>query len=166
VDKAAGIGDAGLTMQSKAGTVAEYLQELPADRRAVLAKVRSLLKKNLPKGLVELMGYGMICYSVPHSIYPPGYRCDPKTPLPFASLAAQKNYYALYLMTIYGSEELEAWLRAEYKARGLRLDMGKGCLRFKRLEDLPLDVIAELAGRVTLEEYIRRYDAQIASRKK
>jgi hypothetical protein len=153
-------------MQSKAGTVAEYLKELPADRRAVMAKLRGLLKKHLPKGLTESMSYGMIGYSVPHKIYPPGYHCDPSQGLPFVHLAAQKNYYALYYMPLYGSKELENWLRAEYKARGLKLDLGKCCLRFKRLEDLPLDVIAGLVSRVSIEDHILRFDAIRSARKK
>ena len=146
------------TMQSKAGTVADYLNELPKDRREAIAKVRAVIRKNLPKGFVEQMSYGMIGYAVPHELYPAGYHCDPKQPLPFAGLASQKNHMALYLMTVYQSPDLELWLRQQFQARGKKLDMGKSCIRFKKLEDLPLEVIGEVVGRVSLADYIIHYE--------
>ena len=144
-------------MTSTAKTVEEYLERLPDDRRAAVSKVRAVVRKNLPKGYAERMQYGMIGYVVPHSVYPPGYHCNPKEPLPFAGLAAQKNYMSLYVMTITQVEGLEAWLRGEFAARGLKLDLGKCCLRFKKLEALPLDVVGELVRRVPVAEYIERY---------
>jgi Domain of unknown function (DU1801) len=141
-------------MTSGAKTIAEYLDSLPEDRRAVLSKVRSVIKKNLPKGFVEQMQYGMIGYVVPHSAYPAGYHCNPKEPLGFAGLGSQKNYMSLYMMTAYGWPGMADWLKEEFAARGKRLDMGKSCIRFQKLEDLPLDVIGEAFGKVSMEEYI------------
>lgn len=146
-------------MQSEAKTVGQYLDELPPERRAALSKVRSVLRRHLPKGVKEQMGYGMIGYVVPHSIYPAGYHCDPRQPLPFVSLASQKNYMALYVLSIYSKPGEENWLRDQFKARGKKLDMGKCCIRFRKLEDLPLDVVAELMGRLSIDEYIQAYEA-------
>lgn len=151
-----------LNMQSKATTVAEYLGELPEDRRAALSKVRQVIRKNLPKGIVEGMQYGMIGYSVPHKIYPAGYHCDPKQPLPFAGLASQKGYMSLYLCTLYQNPELETWFKAKFAESGKKLDMGKGCVRFKKLEDVPLDVVGEVMGRMTVEEVVANYEEQRA----
>ena len=131
-------------MQSKAATVAGYLKELPEDRRAAITKVRAVIRKNLPKGFVEQMG----CRT---KLYPAGYHCDPKLPMPFANLASQKNYMSFYLMSLYS---FEPWLRQQFLARGKKLDMGKCCIRFKTLEDLPLDVIGEAVGKISLAEYI------------
>lgn len=149
-----------LNMQSKATTVAEYLGELPEDRRAAISKVRQVIRKNLPRGIVEGMQYGMIGYFVPHKIYPAGYHCDPKQPLPFAGLASQKGHMSLYLCTLYQNAELEAWFKAKFAEAGKKLDMGKGCVRFKKLDDLPLDVVGEAMGRMTVEEVVANYDAQ------
>ena len=153
-------------MQSKAKTVAQYLAELPADRRVELSKVRGVIRRRLPKGFSEQMYYGMIGYVVPHRLYPAGYHCDPKQPLPFASLASQKNYMAIYLMTVYQNREMERWLRDQFQARGKKLDMGKSCIRFKKLEDLPLDVVGEAIARVPMAEYVRRYEAARGRSKK
>ncbi len=156
-------------MQSKAATVEEYLKELPEDRRAAISKVRQVIRKNLPKGITEGMQYGMIGYYVPHKIYPAGYHCDPKQPLPFAGLASQKNHMSFYLCSIYQNTELEQWMRAQFAAKGKKLDMGKGCIRFRKVEDLPLDVIGEVVGRVPLADVIANYEAQrvaAANRKK
>ena len=144
-------------MQSRAATVAEYLKELPEDRRAAVSKVRAVIRKHLPRGIAEQMSYG-IGYVVPHKLYPSGYHCDPKQPLPFAGLASQKNYISLYLMTVYQVPGMEQWLRSQFQARGKRLDMGKCCLRFKTLDDLPLDVVAEAIARVPLQDYIQSYE--------
>jgi hypothetical protein len=141
-------------MQSKAATVAAYLAELPPERREAIAAIREVLLKNLPQGLEEGMQYGMIGYYVPHSVYPAGYHCDPKQPLPFACLASQKNYMSLYLMTLYGGGEQQAWFIDAWKRAGKKLDMGKCCVRFKRLEDVPLDVIGEAFRRVSIKNYI------------
>ena len=128
-------------MQSKAKTVEEYLAALPEDRREAVQAVRKVILKNLGKGYEEGMQYGMIGYYVPHSVYPDGYHCDPKQPLPFAGLASQKNHMAIYLMCIYGIEEQERWFREAWARTGKKLDMGKSCVRFKKLEDLPLDCL-------------------------
>ena len=146
-------------MQSTAKTIEEYLERLPEDRQAALRKLRAVIRKNLPKGFAEQMQYGMIGYVVPHSVYPDGYHCNPKEPLPFAGLASQKNHMAIYLMTVYQSVGLEAWLRGEFAQRKKKLDLGKSCLRFKKLDDLPLDVVGELFGKVSLAEYVERYEA-------
>lgn len=148
-------------MQSKATTVEQYLSELPADRREALQAVRSVILKNLPKGYEEGMQYGMIGYYVPHSIYPPGYHCDPKQPLPFAGLASQKNHMAFYGMCIYGDAEHEKWFRAAWAAAGKKLDMGKSCVRFKKIEDLPLAVIGQAVKRVPVKKFIEFYEAAI-----
>lgn len=121
--------------------------------------MRGVIRKHAPKGIAEQMQYGMIGYVVPHKVYPPGYHCDPSEPLPFSCLASQKNYMALYLMTVYQDPAVEAKLREGFKARGKKLDMGKSCIRFRKLDDLPLDVIADVIAAVPVDEYIRRYEA-------
>lgn len=148
-------------MQSKAKTVREYLAELPEDRRVAIQAVRQVILKNLDKGYEEGMQYGMIGYYVPHKLYPAGYHCDSKQPLPFAGLASQKNHMAVYLMCIYGSREQEEWFRKEWAKTGKKLDMGKSCIRFRKLEDLPLDVIGKVIARVPLKEYIGYYESHI-----
>lgn len=153
-------------MTSKATSVAEYLRSLPEDRRAAISTVRKVILDNLPKGFVECMNYGMIGYVVPHSIYPPGYHCNPKLPLPFAGLASQKNYMALYVMTVYGHSPTEKWFRQAWAATGKKLDMGKCCVRFKKLEDIPLEVIGQLISRVSVKKYIAEMEAAVATRAK
>jgi hypothetical protein len=145
-------------MQSKAATVEAYLKELPEDRRAAIAAVRGVILKNMDQGFEEGMSYGMIGYCVPHSIFPPGYHCNPAQPLPFAGLASQKQYMSLYMMSAYGDTGEDAWLREQFKKAGKKLDMGKCCIRFKKLDDLPLDVIAQAFRRVTLKDYVARYE--------
>lgn len=151
-----------LRMQSKAETVEQYLAELPEDRRAAIAAVRKVILKNLDKGFEEGMGYGMIGYVVPKSKYPPGYHCNPKLPLPFANLASQKGHMALYLMTLYTSDSFRKWFREAWAKSGSKLDAGKSCIRFKKVEDLPLDVIGEAIKRVKAKEYIQHYEALLA----
>jgi hypothetical protein len=146
-------------MQSQATTVEQYLAELPDDRRRVIAAVRDVILKNLDKDYEEGMQYGMIGYYVPHRIYPAGYHCDPRQPLPFACLASQKNYISLYAMSLYGSGEQLKWFKEEWKKAGKKLDMGKSCIRFKKLEDLALDVIGEAIRRVPAKKYIAVCDA-------
>ncbi len=145
-------------VQSRAATVAEYLAELPDERRDAIAAVRAVILKNLPKGYEEGMAYGMIGYAVPHSLYPPGYHCDPRQPLPLAGLASQKNYMAVHLMCIYGNKPTADWFVKEYKASGKKLDMGKCCIRFKKLDDLPLDVIGKAIARVPVSKWIAVYE--------
>jgi hypothetical protein len=146
-------------MQSKAQTVEQYLAELPEERREIVAAVRAAILRNLDKSYAEVMQYGMIGYCVPHSVYPAGYHCDPKQPLPFAGLASQKNHVAVYLMSLYGSPEEEAWFRDAWaneveKGRAKKLDMGKSCIRFKKLEDVPLNVIGQAIKRMPAKKYI------------
>ena len=148
-------------MQSKAKTVKEYLAGLPEDRRAAIQAVWQVILKNLDKGYEEGMQYGMIGYYVPHKLYPAGYHCDPKQPLPFACLASQKNHMAVYLMCIYGSREHDDWFRKEWAKTGKKLDMGKSCIRFRKLEDLPLDVIGKASARAPVKEYIGYYESNI-----
>ena len=145
-------------MQSKAKTVTQYLAELPADRRKAIAQVRAMIRKHLPKGYEEMMQYGMIGYAVPLKLYPPGYHCAKDTPLPFLSLASQKNNMALYMFCLYVDEKDRAQFEKEYKASGKKLDMGKSCIRFKKPEDLALDVIGKFIARVPVKKHIEVYE--------
>jgi Domain of unknown function (DU1801) len=141
-------------MQSKVTTVEQYLSELPEDRRQAIEAVRQVILKNLDKDYEEGMQYGMIGYYVPHRMYPAGYHCDPKQPLTFAGLASQKNHMSLYLMCIYGDSNHLKWFREAWAKTGKKLDMGKSCVRFKKLEDIPLDVIGEVIKRVPARKYV------------
>jgi len=149
------------SVTSKAETVEEYLAEVHLDRRETIEAVRQIILDNLPQGMQETMQYGMIGYSVPHSIYPHGYHCDPKQPLPFAGLASQKNYVSLYLFCIYVDKAAYQRFVAGAEAAKKKLDMGKGCIRFQRVEDLPLDVLAETLREVTAEEFIAQYESTL-----
>ena len=146
-------------MQSKATTPEQYLSELPEDRKEAMLKLRNAIKENLPQGFEEVISYGMLGYVVPHSIYPSGYHCDPKLPLPFINLASQKNFIALYHMGIYADKNLETWFVSEYpKHVKTKLDMGKSCIRFKKMDDIPFDFIGELAAKVSVEDWILNYE--------
>ena len=145
-------------MQSSATTVDAYLKSLPGDRRETVQAVREVILKNLDAGFKEGMQYGMIGYCVPHSVYPAGYHCDPRQPLPFAGLASQKNYLSLYLMSVYGDGPHWNWFHEAWAKTGKKLNMGKCCIRFKRVEDLALDVIAEALRRTTAQSYIAHYE--------
>lgn len=145
-------------MQSKATTVTQYIKQLPDDRRKAIEAVRAIILKNMDPDFQETMAYGMIGYNVSHKIYPNGYHCDPKQPLPFAGLASQKNYMSLYLCAAYGDTSIEEWLRKEFDKAGKKLDMGKCCIRFKKVEDLPLTVIAKAFKKVKVVEFIASYE--------
>jgi len=146
-------------MQSKASTPDAYVDELPEDRQEAINKLRKIIKKNLPKGFKEEMNYGMIGYVVPHKIYPDGYHCDPKLPLPFMSVASQKNFIAVYHMGLYADEKLMKWFTDAYaKAVPGKLDMGKSCMRFKKPEQIPFELIGELAAKMSPEDWIARYE--------
>jgi uncharacterized protein YdhG (YjbR/CyaY superfamily) len=146
-------------MQSKATTPEQYLSELPEDRKEAMLNLRNSIKENLPQGFEEVISYGMLGYVVPHSIYPSGYHCDPKLPLPFINLASQKNFIALYHMGIYADKNLESWFVSEYpKHVKTKLDMGKSCIRFKRMDDIPFDFIGELVAKVSVEDWISNYE--------
>jgi hypothetical protein len=146
-------------MQSKARTVAEYLASLPAERRAAIEAVRKVIRANLDADYEEGMQYGMIGYYVPHRVFADGYHCDPKQPLPFASLASQKNHMAVYLMGVYGegAAKESSWFQKAWAKTGKKLDMGKCCVRFKKLEDVALDVIGEAIRRMPAKVYIAYY---------
>ncbi len=147
-------------MQSKASSVKEYVDELPSERKEVIEKLRAVILKNIPEGFSEGMGYGMIGYFVPHSLYPAGYHCDPKLPLPFMNVASQKNFVAFYHMGIYGSSKLLDWFVGEYSKRcKTKLDMGKSCVRFKKMNDIPYDLIGELVSKITVKEWIDMYES-------
>lgn len=149
-------------MQSKATTVDMYIAELPEDRQKAVAKLRSVIKKNLPKGFKEGMGYGMMGWSVPHSIYPAGYHCTPTDPLPFMGLASQKNFIAVYHMGVYANPKLLKWFTdAHAKASPKKLDMGKSCIRYKKPEDIPFDLIGELAAKISVQEWIDMYETNL-----
>ncbi|MCU0468626.1 MAG: DUF1801 domain-containing protein [Arcicella sp.] len=153
-------------MQSKAETIEQYLQELPDDRRIVIEKLREQLLKNLPEGFTETMNYGMIGYVVPHSIYPKGYHTTPHLPLPFINIASQKNFIAFYHMSISGDNQLLTWFTDEYaKFSKNKLDMGKSCIRFKNLNQIPYDLLGELAQKVSVQQWIDIYEAQLQENK-
>jgi hypothetical protein len=146
--------------RSKAKTVAEYLKELPAERREVISKVRQVMKQKVPKGFSEMMGWGVIMYSIPLERYPNTYN---KQPLCYAALANCKNYVSLYMMSAYTPGLHKKRLDEAFKAAGKKLDMGKSCIHFKRAEDIPLDAIGELLSEITPEKWIEIYES---SRKK
>ena len=155
-------------MTSSATTVEQYLAELPPDRREAIAAVRAVILANLDPAYQETMAYGMIGYSIPHTLYPAGYHCNPKDPLPFAGLASQKNNMAVYLMSLYiqvdGSDT--AWFESEWAKSGKKLDKGKSCIRFKKLTDLDLNVLGQAIKRVSAKQYIQYYEARLATAKK
>jgi hypothetical protein len=146
-------------MKSTATTVEEYVASLPDERQAAINKLRTIVKKNLPKGFLETMNYGMIGYVVPHSKYPQGYHCDPTLPLPFMNIASQKNFIAVYHMGIYAYPPLLKWFSSEYpKHVKNKLAMGKSCMRFKKPEQIPFDLIGELASKMTPDKWIQTYE--------
>jgi hypothetical protein len=144
----------------KSDTPDNYIDELPEDRKVVMKKLRKSILDNLPKGFTEMMSYGMIGFVVPHSIYPDGYHCDPKLPLPFISIASQKNFVALYHMGIYADRNLLEWFENEFpKHSKSKLDMGKSCIRFKKINEIPYELIGQLAGKVSANEWIKTYES-------
>lgn len=147
-------------MRSEATSPQEYLSALPDDRKEAIGKIRQALLDNLPKGFEERMSYGMLGYVVPHEIYPDGYHCDPSLPLPFINLASQKNFVALYHMGIYSDPELLKWFQDRYADLNIgKLDMGKSCMRFKRMDRIPFELIGELASKMSPQDWIARYEA-------
>lgn len=152
-------------MQSKAATVEQYLAQLPAERRVEIERVRAVILANLDRtGLEEGMQYGMIGYFVPHRLFPAGYHCDPKVALPWGGLAAQKNHCSVHLMGLYlgdipgsGHAALSRWFRDAWKKSGKKLDMGKACIRFRKADDLALDVLGEAVRRIPAKDYITWY---------
>ena len=149
-------------MQSKATSPEKYINELPEDRKVVIKRLRKIILDNLPKGYEECMNYGMLGYVVPHSVYPDGYHCDPKTPLPFINLASQKNHIGFYHMGIYSDPKLLEWFTSEFPKHATgKLDMGKSCMRFKNPEKIPFDLIGELVTKVSVKDWIERYESVI-----
>lgn len=149
-------------MQSKAKTPQQYINELPEDRKEIMATFRNVILDNLPEGFEEQMTYGMLGYVVPHSRYPDGYHCDPKQPLPFISLASQKNHIALYHSGIYSDTELLNWFKNEWpKYATNKLDMGKSCIRFKNPKKIPFELMGELTRKMTVDQWIERYESAI-----
>ncbi len=147
-------------MTSDAKNPDEYINSLPDDRKVVMEKLRNVILNNLPKGFQEGMNYGMMGYYVPHTIYPKGYHCKPTDPLPFLGFASQKNSINLYHMGIYANKDLYDWFVAEYpKYASRKLDMGKSCIRFKKFEDIPFDLIGELVTKISVEDWIAMYES-------
>ena len=152
-------------MTSDATTPEEYLAGLPEDRRAALSAVREVILDNLPDGFEEGIQYGMIGYYVPHRLFPDGYHCDPRQPLPFAALGSQKNYMSFHAPHVYGDGEIYRWFTEAWIATGKKLDMGKACVRFKKLADVPLEVVGQLIAQKSLAEYVAGYVVMRDSRK-
>ena len=149
-------------MQYQASSTQEYIDQLPEERKVPVTRIKKILEVHLPKGFQEGMLYKMPAFYVPHSKYPDGYHCNPKDPLPFVNVASQKNFVALYHMGLYAKKELYDWFVAEYpKHCKYKLDMGKSCIRFKKMEDIPYDLITELAGKMTANEWIEIYESAI-----
>lgn len=149
-------------MNSQATCPDSYIAQLPEDRKVPTERLRKTILDNLPSGFKEEMSYGMIGYVVPHSVFPRGYHCDPKLPLPFMSFASQKNFIALYHMGIYAKKEVLDWFVEEYpKHCKTKLDMGKSCIRFKKPDQIPFDLIAELCHKMTVEEWITIYTHEL-----
>ncbi|REJ81929.1 MAG: DUF1801 domain-containing protein [Bacteroidetes bacterium] len=149
-------------MRSDAKTVEEYFQNLPEDRIQAMNELRKVIKKNLPKGFKEELGYGMPGFVVPHKIYPDGYHCDPSQPLPFMGIASQKNFIAVYHMGVYADPKLMKWFVTEYpKHSKLKLDMGKSCIRFKKPDQIPFQLIGELASKMSVDDWIGLYEKNL-----
>ncbi|MFT3793272.1 DUF1801 domain-containing protein [Flavobacterium sp.] len=149
-------------MASTATTPDEYLNTLPTDRKEALTKLRNIILQNLPKGFDERMSYGMVGYVVPHETFPAGYHCDPKLPLPFLNMASQKNFIALYHMGLYADKNLYDWFVAEYpKHSKTKLDMGKSCIRFKKMDAIPYELIAELVQKMSVSDWVTLYQRML-----
>lgn len=147
-------------MQSRASTPEEYLENLPEERKPIVNAIRNTIVQNIPDGFAEIMNYGMLGYVVPHSLYRNGYHCDPKQPLPFLGLASQKGHISLYHMGLYADSVLTAWFQEEWtKVSKKKLDMGKSCIRFKKAEDVPLELIGELVAKLTPNDWIEMYES-------
>lgn len=154
-------------MQLKAASPEKYIESLPDEEKYVISELRKEILNNLPKGFSEVMSYGMIGYVVPHSLYPVGYHCDPKQPLPFINLASQKNHVALYHMGVAADEELRSWFISEYaKIAKSKLDMGKGCIRFKKIDQIPFKLIGELVSKMDAEKWIEVYETNFKDSRK
>ncbi|MGI9161027.1 MAG: DUF1801 domain-containing protein [Saprospiraceae bacterium] len=149
-------------MKHAAATPEAYLAQVPENRREAFSRLREVILANLPKGFREGINYGMIAYFVPHELYRAGYHCDPKQPLPFIQIASQKNYIAIYHLGLYADTDLIDWFTESYSHTGKSsLDMGKSCIRFKKTEDIPFELIGELAGKLSVEDWIYLYEERL-----
>lgn len=154
-------------MKIEANNVNEYLSNISEDKKEPFEKLLATIQNSLPKGFETGMSYGMVGFYVPHSIYPKGYHCDSKLPLPFAAIAAQKNFIALYHMGIYMDDKLLEWFKESYaKQVKDKLDMGKSCIRFKKVNEIPLDLISELMRKMEVQDWINLYETQLKNHKK
>jgi len=149
-------------MNSKALTPSEYIAQLPEDRKDVVQKLRQTILDHIDSKFQECMNFGMLGYVVPFTIYPDGYHCNPKLPLPFMNLASQKNFIAVYHMGVYAKKEIYDWFITEYpKHTTAKLDMGKSCIRFKKMDAIPYALIGQLAAKLSADEWIAIYESQI-----
>ncbi|KGO85213.1 hypothetical protein Q765_17090 [Flavobacterium rivuli WB 3.3-2 = DSM 21788] len=152
-------------MQSAATSPQQYLDELPDDRKTAMTKLREVIVENLPPGFSERITYGMLGWVVPHETYPAGYHCTPELPLPFLSIASQKNFIALYTMSIYADKSIHDWFVAQYPNYvKTKLDMGKGCVRFKNINTIPYELIGQLVSKMTLQEWIDIYESNLKTK--
>lgn len=143
-------------------TVEQYIDSLPEERKEPIQRIREVVLNNLPEGFEEQLSYGMIGYVVPHSIYPDGYHCDTKLPLPFLNIGSQKSHIGFYHMGIYTNEELLEWFKKRYAEEvPTKLDMGKSCIRFKNMRNIPFELLGELVGKMSVAEWIERYESQV-----
>ena len=149
-------------MKIEAKTVTQYLEQVPEERKSHFNQLRKVILENIPEGFSEEINYGMVGYIVPHNLYPKGYHVKPELPLPFVNIASQKNFIGLYHMGIYANQEILDWFVEEYpKHCKYKLDMGKSCIRFKKMEDIPYELIAELMQKITVQDWVDIYESQI-----
>jgi uncharacterized protein YdhG (YjbR/CyaY superfamily) len=154
-------------MKIQANSPDQYLENVPEDRKSPIAQLRKAILDNLPEGFEETMSYGTIGYVVPHTMYPAGYHCDPKLPLPFINLASQKNFVALYHMGIYTDPDLLTWFQNNWDANVCgKLDMGKSCIRFKKMDRIPFDLIGQLVTKMSVADWVAQYEAAYVKKKK
>jgi uncharacterized protein YdhG (YjbR/CyaY superfamily) len=154
-------------MKYDANTIEEYFEQIPEERKPAIRKLWDTIRENIPEGFAEELNYGMPGYVVPHSIYPDGYHCDPKLPLPFLNVASQKNFIAFYHMGVYAIPSLMDWFTENYsKYSDLNLDMGKSCIRFKKIDQIPYDLIGELVSKISVDDWIKFYESEVKNRRK
>lgn len=153
-------------MKIEAHSPDDYVAKVPEDRKAAFSKLRNVINTNLPDDFEETMSYGMIGYVVPHRVYPAGYHCSPELPLPFMNIANQKNFLAFYHMGMYAQRELLDWFVHEYGLLGLsKLDMGKSCVRFKKPNEIPFELIGSLVQRMSADDWIRCYESNFLKKR-
>ena len=152
-------------MPSKYKDIEDYISNIPEDRIEAFMKLKETIDNNIPDGFELMLSYGMLGYLVPHSLYPDGYHCDPKLPLPFINIANQKGFIALYHMGVYASPEIYKWFVSEYpKHSKYKLDMGKSCIRFKKVDHIPFDLVAELVKKMSVEDWVSLYEKNIKTK--